>query len=93
MVQIIVIGITGKTASGKSTLSSYLHEIIEDSAVADADGIAGNIYNQNPEVLKELRSRFEKDIFFDKLKFNPKETVFIFDDPVRGQLDLGVFGT
>jgi len=33
------------------------------------------------------------DGFFGGIGVDDPDTVFIFDDPVRGQFDLGVFGT
>ncbi len=57
-----IIGITGKTGSGKSTVSAYLNLKLQNSLILDADSIAKDIYVENKEVINKLRFCFGKDI-------------------------------
>lgn len=55
---IYVIGITGKMASGKSTVCSYLKEFIGETAVLDVDSLAKEIYCENTGVVERLKTCF-----------------------------------
>jgi dephospho-CoA kinase len=55
---IYIIGIAGKTASGKSTVCSYLKEFIPEAVVLDVDALAKEIYCENPGLVKRLKACF-----------------------------------
>lgn len=57
-----IIGITGKTGSGKSTAASYLNSRLQDSMILDADRIAKDVYRENKNVVGKLRFCFGEDI-------------------------------
>ncbi len=65
-VTIIVLGVTGRVASGKSTVSSYIKKIRKGTLVIDVDKMAKSIYCRNPEVLERLGELFGKEIFDEK---------------------------
>ncbi|OFW62320.1 MAG: dephospho-CoA kinase [Actinobacteria bacterium RBG_19FT_COMBO_36_27] len=56
-------GITGKVASGKSTVTRYVKKIKKGTLIIDADKIAKNIYKKDPEILEKLRQFFGEEIF------------------------------
>ncbi len=58
-----VLGITGKVASGKSTVTRYVKKIKKGTLIIDADKIAKNIYKKDPEILEKLRQFFGEEIF------------------------------
>ena len=58
-----VLGITGKVASGKSTVTRYVKKMKKDTLIIDADKIAKNIYKKDPEILEKLRQFFGEEIF------------------------------
>jgi dephospho-CoA kinase len=65
--KIIVIGIVGRTASGKSTAGAYMESsdasFSKSIMVIDVDSLAKSIYYKNNSILKDLRVRFGGDIF------------------------------
>ncbi len=65
--KIIVIGIVGKTASGKSTAGAYIESLAKSLSksilVIDVDSLAKSIYCKNNSILKDLRACFGDDIF------------------------------
>jgi dephospho-CoA kinase len=67
--KIIVIGIVGKTASGKSTAGAYIESLAKSLSkrilVIDVDSIAKSIYCKNNSILKDLRVCFGDDIFYE----------------------------
>jgi len=65
-----VLGITGKVASGKSTVSRYFKKIKKGTLILDADKIAKTIYKKKPEVLEKLRQFFGKEIFDSEYNLN-----------------------
>ncbi len=58
-----LIGLTGKTGAGKSTVSRYLKE--KGAYVIDGDIVAREILVDNPELLNTLAEKFGIDIFED----------------------------
>jgi dephospho-CoA kinase len=57
------IGITGGVATGKSTFSSYLCELLPDAQFFDADKAARLLTDQDPEVKREIGAVFGTDIY------------------------------
>ncbi|HEY4663216.1 MAG TPA: dephospho-CoA kinase [Candidatus Humimicrobiaceae bacterium] len=60
---IIVLGITGRIGSGKSTVSGFIKKIKKNVLILDIDKLAKSIYSKNPEVLDKLKVIFGKKIF------------------------------
>ena len=59
----LVIGLTGKTGAGKSTVASYLKE--KGCFVTDGDLVAREILMPSSPALKELAEAFGKDIILE----------------------------
>jgi len=57
-----IIGITGKTGSGKSTAAFFLKSALPDSMILDVDSIAKNIYKENLEIVEKLKICFGEEI-------------------------------
>jgi dephospho-CoA kinase len=57
------IGITGGVATGKSTFSDYLRELLPDAQFFDADKAARLLTDQDPEVKTEIEAVFGPDIY------------------------------
>ena len=62
MGKIIVVGITGKTASGKSTIGKYIKKQIGDTLFVDVDKVAKDIYCKNQNVRLKLMECFGKNV-------------------------------
>lgn len=62
MDKIIVLGITGKTASGKSTIGKYIKKQIGNTLFIDVDKVAKNIYCKNQNVRLELVECFGENV-------------------------------
>jgi len=58
----IVLGITGRTASGKSTVSKYIKKQIGNTLFIDVDKVAKDIYNRNQNIRLKLVDCFGKDV-------------------------------
>lgn len=56
----ILLGLTGKTGAGKSTISRYLKE--KGAYIIDGDIVAREILVDNPGLLKKLADKFGNDI-------------------------------
>ncbi|MFA5014689.1 MAG: dephospho-CoA kinase [Actinomycetota bacterium] len=56
-------GITGRIASGKSTVSGFIKKIKKNVLVLDIDKLAKSIYSKNPEILIKLGVIFGNEIF------------------------------
>lgn len=54
MSKTIIIGITGKTAAGKSTIGRYVKDKISDSLFVDVDKVAKDIYCKNQDIRIKL---------------------------------------
>ncbi|MBE3093064.1 MAG: dephospho-CoA kinase [Chloroflexi bacterium] len=59
----VVLGISGRIASGKSTVSRYIKKIKKNTLILDVDKVAKNIYSKNPVILNELRKIFGDEVF------------------------------
>lgn len=66
----MVIGLTGPTGAGKSTICSYL--IDKGVKIIDADKVGKNVINENHNCRNELASYFGADIVDEDLKINRK---------------------
>lgn len=66
----MVIGLTGPTGAGKSTICSYL--IDKGFKVIDADKVGRSVVNENHNCRNELVSYFGADIVDEDLKINRK---------------------
>lgn len=62
MDKIIVLGITGKTASGKSTIGKYIKKQIGNTLFIDVDKVAKDIYCKNQNVRLELMECFGENV-------------------------------
>ncbi len=62
MDKIIVVGITGKTASGKSTIGKYIKKQIGNTLFIDVDKVAKDIYCKNQNVRLELVECFGENV-------------------------------
>ncbi len=60
-----VLGVTGKIASGKSTVAGYIGKLKKGTLVVDVDKVAKSIYPKNPEILKKLEEVFGEEVFDD----------------------------
>ena len=58
----IVLGITGKTASGKSTIGKYIKKQIRGTLFIDVDKVAKDIYCKNPNIRQDLVNCFGKNV-------------------------------
>ena len=56
-------GITGRIASGKSTVTRYIKKIKKNVLILDIDRVAKNIYSKIPGVLDKLKGIFGNEIF------------------------------
>jgi len=63
VINIFIIGITGKTGAGKSTVGNYLKSYLEKAVLIDVDSLAKEIYYSNPETREEIRSCFGECVF------------------------------
>lgn len=62
MIYIKVIGITGKTGCGKSTISGYLEKKLDTAEKIDVDMLAKKIYSENSCAFKEVVECFGNKI-------------------------------
>jgi len=58
----IVLGITGKTASGKSTIGKYIKKQIGNTLFIDVDKVAKDIYCKNQNIRRELVKCFGENV-------------------------------
>jgi dephospho-CoA kinase len=62
MDKIIVLGITGKTASGKSTIGKYIKKQIGETLFIDVDNVAKDLYCKNQNARLELVECFGENV-------------------------------
>ena len=70
----MIIGLTGRISSGKSTVASIMEEVEERVRVLDADAVAKGIYKKNTGIKADLKKTFgpgimddDKNILYEKL--------------------------
>lgn len=66
-----VIGITGSSGSGKTTVSNILKEKY-NFEIIDADKVARELSKPGTEYLKEIKKRIGQDVFFEDNTLNRK---------------------
>jgi dephospho-CoA kinase len=76
--KIIVVGIVGKIASGKSMVCSYIEKIRKKVLTLDLDKIAKEIYCEDKKVVRELKYLFGKEIIDPKNKIKFKVLAIMF---------------
>jgi len=57
-----ILGIAGKTGSGKSTVARYLSSKLQYSEIIDVDIVAKEIYKKNENILKNLKICFGEEV-------------------------------
>ena len=62
---IIIIGLTGKISSGKSTVASIMEKAEDRIRVLDVDAVAKDIYKKNTGIKDDLKKTFGPDIIDD----------------------------
>ena len=76
----IVIGITGPTGAGKTTVLNVLREL--GGAVADCDGVYHELLSTSVPMREELAARFGPEIFVENGDLRRKELgAIVFGDP------------
>jgi dephospho-CoA kinase len=58
----IILGITGRTASGKSTIGNYIKKHISCTLYIDVDKVAKDIYKENKNIRLQLEDCFGENI-------------------------------
>ena len=82
---ILLIGITGKSGSGKSTITKFFKELDTTIQIVDIDKIGHNSYS-DPNVRKKLIQYFGKQILNDDLSINRKAlSNIVFNDNTKMQ--------
>src|SRR4030042_3896569 len=83
----LIVGLTGGVASGKSTVSQVLKE--EGATLIDADQIARDLVRPHTSAWNELRRVFGKEVFDKDEALNRKKmAAMVFSDPhQRGLLN------
>lgn len=80
----ILLGLTGKTGAGKSTVSRYLKE--KGAYVIDGDVVAREILIDNPELINTLANKFGEDILENGVLNRKKLAQKAFSTPERTNL-------
>jgi dephospho-CoA kinase len=81
---IIIIGLTGRISSGKSTVASIMQKAEDRIRVLDADTIAKNIYRKNTTIKADLKKTFGPDIIDDnKNVYYEKLAKIVFSDQIK----------
>ena len=77
-----VIGLTGGTGSGKSTVATYLEN--KGCVIIDADEISRELTKPGGEALEPIRRRFGDEVFFENGTLNRKKLgTIVFNDNVK----------
>lgn len=84
-----VIGLTGGTGSGKSTVSAYLRE--KGCYIIDADKISRKLTAKGGEALEPIRERFGEEVFFEDGSLNRKKLgSIVFNDNQKLKILEGI---
>ncbi len=88
-----IIGITGKTGSGKTTAARYLNTKLKNSLMLDVDCFAKEIYKKNKDVVGKLKACFGEDIADceDNVDFNKLGSLVFTDSCEMEKLDNIMF--
>lgn len=70
-IEVIKVGLTGGIGSGKSTISTILKN--NNFKIIDADNIAKEVLEKNPEILEKIRVEFGMGFFDWRGQFRRKE--------------------
>lgn len=77
-----VIGLTGGTGSGKSTVATYLEN--KGCVIIDADEISRELTKPGGEALEPIRRRFGDEVFFEDGTLDRKKLgTIVFNDNVK----------
>jgi dephospho-CoA kinase len=86
---IIIIGITGNSASGKTTVSEYYRK--KGFTVADGDEITHNIYKHNKSCLGDIKTVFGSEIFEADGSLNRKKLArIVYEKPENNEKLLAI---
>ena len=84
-----VIGLTGGTGSGKSTVSAYLKE--KGCYIIDADKISRELTEKGGEALEPIRERFGEEVFLeDGSLYRKKLGSIVFNDNQKLKILEGI---
>lgn len=85
----IVIGLTGGTGSGKSTVAAYLKE--KGCHIIDADKISRELTAKGGEALGAIMSAFGQDVFFEDGSLDRKKLgTIVFNDTQKLKILEGI---
>jgi dephospho-CoA kinase len=100
VIKIFVIGIAGKTGSGKSTAAGYLQSCLKDSLLIDGDKIAKEIYLSDRSAREQVRTCFGDFVLkadgqidyrkLGKLVFSSKEKLCSLNDIMLPRIESAV---
>ncbi len=79
-----VIGITGGISTGKTSFCECLREIVPAAKFLDADQVAHQLVDLDPEVKKEIRREFGTEVFSADGDLNREELrAIVFEDATK----------
>jgi dephospho-CoA kinase len=64
------IGITGGVSTGKSSFCRFVHELMPEARFFDADHVAHQLADRDPQVKKEIAAEFGADVYSNKGDLN-----------------------
>jgi len=100
VIKIFVIGIAGRTGSGKSTAAGYLQSCLKDSLLIDADKIAKEIYFSDKSAREQVSTCFGDFVLkadgridyrkLGKLVFSSKEKLCSLNDIMLPRIESAI---